>query len=100
MYRRASKRLGKHEDLADEELPEVPIPAEMEGLAERDLLRRALAQLPEDRREAVVLHHIQGLSFAEIGAVSGVSAGAAKLRAHRGMVEMREFLRTAGGSAR
>ena len=92
MYRRASGRLGKHEGLAEGEMPDVPVPPEIEGLADRDLLRRALAQLPEDRREALLLHHVEGLSFQEIGAVQGATAGAAKLRAHRGMVLLRGIL--------
>jgi RNA polymerase sigma-70 factor (ECF subfamily) len=96
MYCRAAKRLSRHEDLAPEELPEVPVPAEVEGLADRELIRRALVRLPEDRREALVLHHIEGLSFKEIAAVQGVSTGAAKLRAHRGMNDLRELLQGKG----
>jgi RNA polymerase sigma-70 factor (ECF subfamily) len=73
-------------------LPELPVPAEMEGWADRDALMRALAQLPADRREAIVLHHIYGLSFREIGRVVGVSEGGARIRASRGMSELREKL--------
>lgn len=94
---RSAKRRGRHEELAEDDLPDVPVPAEVEGLADRDLVRRALARLPEDRREAVVLHHVQGLSFEEVAAVQGVSANAAKIRAHRGMVRLREIL---GGGGR
>jgi RNA polymerase sigma-70 factor, ECF subfamily len=93
MNRRAAARLGRHEGLAEEELPDIPIPAEVESLADRDQVQRAVARLPADRREAVLLHHVLGLSFQEVGAVQGVSAGAAKVRAHRGMVELRELLR-------
>lgn len=73
-------------------LPELPVPAEMEGWADRDALTGALAQLPADRREAIVLHHIYGLSFREIGGVVGVSEGGARIRASRGMSELREKL--------
>lgn len=92
MNRRAATRRARHEAVADEELPDIPIPAEVEKLADADAVRRAVATLPEDRREALVLHHVYGLSFREVGAVQGVSEGAAKLRAHRGMVELRELL--------
>ncbi len=92
MHRRAAGRRGRHEAVANDELPELPIPAEMESLADRDAVRRALARLPEDRREALVLHHLWGLSFREVGAVQGISEAAAKLRAHRGMVALRELL--------
>ena len=92
MYRRAAGRLGRHEGLADDELPDVPVPPEVESLADRDHVQKALAQLPADRREALVLHHVMGLSFQEVGAVLGLTAGAAKLRAHRGVVELRGLL--------
>ena len=93
---RSARRRGRHEELADEELPDVPVPPEAEALGTRDLVRRALARLSVDRREAVVLHHVHGLSFQEVGAVQGVSATAAKLRSHRGMVELRGILTGSG----
>jgi len=92
MARRAATRRARHETLADEELPELPVAPEAESLGDRDAVRRALVHVPEDRREALVLHHVHGLSFREVGAVQGVSEGAAKLRAHRGMIELRARL--------
>jgi len=75
-----------------DDAPEVPIPPEVEGLADREVLSRALAVLPADRREALVLHHVFGLSFREIGHVAGVSEGGARIRASRGMTELRAIL--------
>ncbi len=92
MDRRSAGRRGRHEALADDELPDVPVPADVESLADRDAVRRALARIPPDRREALLLHHVAGLSFEEVGAVLGVTAGAAKVRAHRGVVRLRELL--------
>lgn len=97
MSRRSATRRERHETIADEELPDVPVPAEVESLGERHAVRAALAGLAEERREAVLLHHVWGLSFKEVGAVQGVSEGAAKLRAHRGMNELRERLGGRGG---
>jgi RNA polymerase sigma-70 factor (ECF subfamily) len=68
----------------------------MESLATRDLVTRALAKLPVDRREAVLLHHVEGLSFQEVGAVLGVTTMAAKLRSHRAMGQLRELLKAEG----
>jgi RNA polymerase sigma-70 factor (ECF subfamily) len=96
MHRRAAARRGRREVLADDELPEVPVPPEVESLADRESVQRALAGVAEERREAVTLHHIQGLSFKEVGAVLGISEGAAKVRAHRGIAQLREAL-AAGG---
>ena len=47
-------------------------------------LTEALATLPESQREAVTLMQIKGLSVAEAALAAGVSAGALKVRAHRG----------------
>ena len=91
MDRRTKSRKGF--DLFPEgEAPELPVPPEVEGLADREALSKALREVPEDRREALVLHHVVGLSFQEIGATLGIRGGAAKLRAHRGMVMLREIL--------
>lgn len=96
MSRRAAGRRARHETTAPADLPDVPVPPEVESLADRELLRGALARLPADRREALVLHHVAGLSFREVGAVLGVSGLAAKLRAHRGLVALREMLGAKG----
>lgn len=95
MSRRAAGRRERRETVVGESFPDVPVPAEAEGLADRDAVRGALARLPDDRRESLLLHHVWGLSFREIGAVLGVSEAAAKLRAHRGVRRLREIL--AGG---
>jgi RNA polymerase sigma-70 factor (ECF subfamily) len=59
----------------------------------------ALASLPPDQREAVVLHKLQELSFEEIAAALGISEGAAKVRAHRGYQRLRQLLGPLGGEA-
>ncbi|WP_426752493.1 RNA polymerase sigma factor [Myxococcus sp. Y35] len=76
---------------------EAPSPAEAAGPDASDpSLRRhlldALQQLHPDHREAVVLSKVEGWSFEEIGALRGISAGAARLRAHRGYEKLRELL--------
>lgn len=92
MERRSAARRDRREVLADGDLPEAPVPAEVEGLADRDRVTRALEEVGRERREAVVLHHVQGMSFKEIGAVLGISEGAAKVRAHRGMNDLKRIL--------
>jgi len=76
----------------DRDVPELPVPAEVEGLAERDRLHRALSALLPDRREALLLHHVWGFSFAEIGQLLGIRADAAKLRSSRAMGDLRKLL--------
>ena len=54
-----------------------------------------LAELPQRRRKAVVLH-LQGFSFREIGQFTGVSEEAARKLLDRGMVTLRERLEELG----
>ena len=77
----------------DGELPEIPVTAEMETLANRDTLARALDTVLPDRREALLLHHVWGFSFQEIGRMLGIRPDAAKLRSSRGMGDLRSQLR-------
>lgn len=51
---------------------------EAQAREETEALERALARLPDDYREALVLRHQKGRSFAEIGAALGRSADAAR----------------------
>jgi RNA polymerase sigma-70 factor (ECF subfamily) len=74
------------------EMPEVPIRPDAASLGTRQAVRRAMALLIPDRREAVLLHHVWGFSFAEIGRLLGVRADAAKLRSSRGMADLRSLI--------
>ncbi|MDP9102294.1 MAG: RNA polymerase sigma factor [Actinomycetota bacterium] len=64
--------------------------AERTDLAARTA--RALAQLPEEARDVVVLRDLQGLSTKEAAEVLGVSEGAVKVRLHRAHVRLRELV--------
>ena len=55
-------------------------------------LDRALSQLPEEWRAAVVLRDLEGLSTAEAAAIAGVGEPAFKSRLHRGRMRLRELL--------
>ncbi len=59
-------------------------------------LHRALARLPVKYREALVLRHIEGMEFQEIGRVLGIAAGAAKVRAFRARGMLRTILESEG----
>jgi RNA polymerase sigma-70 factor (ECF subfamily) len=52
-------------------------------------MRRALVHLPADQREALLMHHVGGWSFAEIAARLGIRVNAAKTRAFRGMRKLK-----------
>jgi RNA polymerase sigma-70 factor (ECF subfamily) len=56
----------------------------------------ALARLPPAQREALILTKMSGKSIAEAAAITGASAGAMKLRAHRAYVALRRALAALG----
>jgi RNA polymerase sigma-70 factor (ECF subfamily) len=61
-------------------------------LEDRDLLRRALGRLTEERREALALRFYAGLKIAEIAEVMGKGESAVKMLIHRGLGQLREEL--------
>ena len=69
---------------------------EAEAYADRDLVRRAVASLPPDRRRPLVWHHVIGLSFREIARRLGIREDSAKLRSSRGMAHLRARLSPKG----
>jgi len=60
---------------------------------EVELLHRALMQLPEEKREVLVLSRFQNLKYEEIAQTIGVEVGAVKVRVHRALNELREIFR-------
>jgi len=56
-------------------------------------LAKALAQLPDDQRTAVELHHLQGWSVARIAEQGGRSQAAVAGLLRRGLKKLRELLR-------
>ncbi|MGH9414064.1 MAG: RNA polymerase sigma factor [Terriglobales bacterium] len=67
---------------------------------ERALLERALARLPEDKREVLVLARYQELPYSDIATLLGCAAQTVKVRVHRALNELREhymFLANRGG---
>jgi len=55
-------------------------------------VRAALQELPEDQRDAIVLHWFEGFSFPEIAEIVGARTNAVKVRAHRGYERLRATL--------
>lgn len=66
-------------------------PREQERTEARRAVNWALEQVPADQREVIELHWFGGLSFPEVGEVLGITPTAAKVRAHRGYVRLREL---------
>jgi RNA polymerase sigma-70 factor (ECF subfamily) len=93
------RRQRRPRGAGDDELDQLSDPTqEDEDLlpdqeARASSVRDALSALPESHRMVVHLHRFEGLSFAEIGEVLGISAGAARIRAFRAYALLREKLR-------
>lgn len=60
----------------------------LEQAQEVRLLRRALARLPVDKREVLVLSRFQNLKYSEIAEVLGCEEGAVKVRVFRAVREL------------
>jgi RNA polymerase sigma-70 factor (ECF subfamily) len=88
-----TKRRKDRPSVPLDDAPELPVPPEVEGLASRDELSRVLARLQPEALETVLLHHVWGFSFEEIGKMVGMSAGAARVRSSRALSKLRKLLR-------
>ena len=91
---RQSKRRTEREvvtDVIEEHAGAAPT-SDLEVRELSPALTDALAALPEKQREAVELIQVQGLSVAEAAVRAGVTAGALKVRAHRGYRALRARL--------
>ncbi len=56
-----------------------------------DALEAALAQLTPEQREAFVMKHVEGRSYAEMAELLGVGTDALKMRVHRARDALREL---------
>jgi len=64
--------------------------------AERDLIRRAMEELPQEQRELLVLRYYSDLSIREIARALGCREGTVKSRLHRALARLRDILNQQG----
>ena len=69
----------------------APDPAQQKQ--EVQLLQRALMQLPEDKREVLILSRFQELKYEEIARLMSCEVGTVKVRVHRALQQLRENFR-------
>jgi RNA polymerase sigma-70 factor, ECF subfamily len=77
---------GMAEDLTDEVLSAIDVPQE------RRLVRRALAELPEEQRDVIQQMYFDGMSQSQIAERTGLPLGTVKSRTLLGMRRLRAHL--------
>ena len=97
LSRRAQPRVEPNPDREDPiiAVPEAPhLGPEAQALDHEfeQILERALAELPDEWRAAVVLRDIEGLSTLEAAEIVGARPAAFKSRLHRGRMQLRAVL--------
>ncbi len=88
LIRRRTVRGERIEDSTRPEAPSGGTASEVAQLA----VRQALARLPVEQREAVVLHLVEGQSFREIGRATGVATFTAASRYRIALARLRRVL--------
>ena len=72
----------------------APSPAqELDAKSKRARIEAAIARLPDEQRELVVLRDVEGRSYEEIAETTGLVAGTLKSRLNRGRAQLREWLK-------
>ena len=61
--------------------------------AERENLRQAIAALPEDQRDALILTQLEGKSYAEAAVLLSTNEGTVKSRINRARARLKECLK-------
>lgn len=88
---------GAHDDslAGDDWIPANATTPSQKMMATEELLRmsRAISQLPDDQREAVILHHLHGLTLAQLADHFQRHPSAVAGLLHRGLRKLREQLR-------
>jgi len=84
------------DDDAGWEIADTDSPGPSDGIESaerREILDVALAKLPPPLRAAIVLRHVEDLSYEEIAATLGVPLGTVKIRIHRGREALARILK-------
>ena len=98
VYRIARNAVADHYRRGPREAPRDDLPeivAELDGEELVDLrpaIRRMIAMLPAEQREAIVLTEYQGMSQVELARRLGISVSGAKSRVQRARAQLRRLL--------
>jgi len=88
--RRDRRRLAREAPLPEPLIQALPEPRALADAAERQAVRDALAALPAEQRDALVLAFFQGLSHQEIATCLRTPLGTIKARIRRALQTLRQ----------
>lgn len=91
-YTQLRKRKREVEDADGYYSSKVAVHAEQEGHLDMADLRVALAKLPEDQREAIILVGASGFSYEEAADICTVAVGTIKSRVNRARARLADLL--------
>jgi RNA polymerase sigma-70 factor (ECF subfamily) len=91
-YSHGRRQGAEVEDAEGEHAARLAVKADQDSRLELEDFRRALAQLPDDQREALILVGASGLSYEEAAAVCGAAVGTIKSRVNRARARLAELL--------
>jgi RNA polymerase sigma-70 factor, ECF subfamily len=91
-YSQLRKRRREVEDADGHYSSRVAVQAEQHGHLDMADLKAALAQLPEDQREAIILVGASGFSYEEAATICTVAVGTIKSRVNRARRKLGEIL--------
>lgn len=108
MYDEAKRSIRRNQFIDDSKQEEAEysaksdsnVEAEVEKGEQKQLLREALAKMPEEKRELIVLCRFEEMPYSEIADVFGCSVGALKVRLFRALKELKEIYLRIGGEQR
>jgi len=88
-FRRAPRQVALNPEMLP---PVLPGDSAQHG-QEAELLHRALMQLPEEKREILILSRFQELKYEEIARLLDCQLGTVKTRIHRALQQLRQVFR-------
>ncbi len=100
LRKRKRENLTSLEPMRDQGFdPPDPTPGTEERVLreeEKREIREAIAALPEEQRDALILTQLEKKSYAEAASLLGTTEGTVKSRVNRARAKLKEFLRTKG----
>lgn len=84
-------RLKMSDFSSTETVADESISVQMEEAENTETLHRAMARLPAEQREILVLTRFQNLKYSEVADILGCTESNAKVKAHRAIKQLREL---------